>query len=236
MEYGTWVVLIGSAASIGFVHTVIGPDHYLPFVVLARARQWSMSRTLLVTLGCGIGQELSSVLIGAIGVVAGIAVGRLEGVEGVRGEVASWLLIGFGLAYGVWGLRRAMLGKPHVHSHVHENGSIHTHPHTHSGSHGHVHEDKGQVTPWVLFIIFVLGPCEPLIPLLMYPAATHHWGAVLGVTAVFGTVTVLTMLVIVALLARGLFMIRTGGLERYSHALAGGIIALSGLAIKFLGL
>lgn len=236
MEYGTWVVLIGSAASIGFVHTVIGPDHYLPFVVLARARQWSMSRTLLVTLGCGIGHVLSSVLIGAIGVVAGIAVGRLEGVEGVRGEVASWLLIGFGLAYAVWGLRRAMLGTPHVHSHVHENGSIHTHPHTHSGSHGHMHEDKGQVTPWVLFIIFVLGPCEPLIPLLMYPAAKHHWGAVLGVTAVFGTVTVLTMLVIVALLARGLFMIRTGGLERYSHALAGGIIALSGLAIKFLGL
>jgi len=24
---------------------------------------------------------------------------------------------------------------------------------------------------WALFLIFVFGPCEPLIPLIMYPAA-----------------------------------------------------------------
>ncbi len=236
MESATWAVLIGSAVSIGFVHTLIGPDHYLPFVVLARARQWRLSTALGVTLACGIGHVLSSVLIGAVGVAAGIAVSHLEGVEGLRGQVASWLLIGFGLAYAVWGVRRAVVGRPHAHAHVHEDGSIHTHPHTHSGSHGHVHEGKGQVTPWLLFIIFVLGPCEPLIPLLMYPAARHHWGAVVGVTAVFGVVTVGTMLLMVGLLNRGLLLIKTGGLERYSHALAGAIIALSGLAIKFFGL
>ena len=236
MQNSAVSVLLISAASIGFVHTLIGPDHYLPFVVLARVRKWRLGKTLLVTLACGLGHVLSSVLIGAIGVAAGIALTRLEGVESARGEVASWLLIGFGLAYAVWGLRRGILNRPHSHLHVHEDGHAHAHLHTHSGRHGHLHEGKGQVTPWVLFIIFVLGPCEPLIPLLMYPAATHHWAAVVGVTAVFGTTTVLTMLTIVGLLTRGLLMIKTGGLERYSHALAGAIIALSGLAIKFLGL
>lgn len=236
MEGSTWTILMASAASIGFVHTVIGPDHYLPFVVLARARNWRVGKTLLVTLACGIGHVLSSVVIGAVGVVAGIAVSTLEGIESARGEVASWLLIGVGIAYFGWGVRRGILSWPHSHVHVHENGHVHTHPHTHTGGHGHLHQGEGQVTPFVLFIIFVLGPCEPLIPLLMYPAAGHHWTAVIGVTAVFGTATILTMLTIVGLLARGLLCVKTAGLERFSHALAGAIIAVSGLAIKFLGL
>ena len=31
-------ILAVTAASIGVVHTLVGPDHYLPFVVLAQAR------------------------------------------------------------------------------------------------------------------------------------------------------------------------------------------------------
>lgn len=30
------VVIAGSAASIGFVHTILGPDHYLPLVAMAK--------------------------------------------------------------------------------------------------------------------------------------------------------------------------------------------------------
>ncbi|MGQ9560270.1 MAG: urease accessory protein UreH domain-containing protein [Candidatus Oleimicrobiaceae bacterium] len=229
MQSSAVTVLLISAASIGFFHTVIGPDHYLPFVALARARKWRLRRTLLITLACGIGHVVSSVVIGAVGVAAGMAVSKVEGVETARGEVASWLLIGFGMAYAVWGLRGALRHRPHLH----RNGTVHAHDHV--GRHTHAHAEEGHVTPWVLFIIFVLGPCEPLIPLLMYPAATHHWRAVVGVTVVFGTATVLTMLTIVGLLSRGLLMIRTTGLERYAHAMAGAIIAISGLAIKLFG-
>jgi hypothetical protein len=34
-------ILAGAAAGIGFIHTVIGPDHYLPFIVMAKARKWT---------------------------------------------------------------------------------------------------------------------------------------------------------------------------------------------------
>jgi hypothetical protein len=88
----------------------------------------------------------------------------------------------------------------------------------------------------VLFIVFVLGPCEPLIPLLMYPAAMESWGGVLLVTGVFGAVTLATMTGVVALGSRGLDLVPLGRLERFSHALAGGAIFLSGVAIQFLGL
>ena len=34
-------VLLVSALSIGFFHTLLGPDHYLPFILLSRSRNWS---------------------------------------------------------------------------------------------------------------------------------------------------------------------------------------------------
>ena len=39
-------ILALTAATIGFVHTITGPDHYLPFIVIGRARRWSLARTL----------------------------------------------------------------------------------------------------------------------------------------------------------------------------------------------
>ena len=34
-------ILTATAASIGFFHTLFGPDHYLPFIVMAKANNWS---------------------------------------------------------------------------------------------------------------------------------------------------------------------------------------------------
>jgi hypothetical protein len=39
-----------------------------------------------------------------------------------------------------------------------------------------------------MFIIFILGPCEALIPLFMYPAAQHNIGLVLSVALVFSSI------------------------------------------------
>jgi threonine/homoserine/homoserine lactone efflux protein len=92
------------------------------------------------------------------------------------------------------------------------------------------------VTPWVLFVIFVFGPCEPLIPLLMYPAAESGTVDLLVVTAVFGLVTTSTMLAAVLLGRAGVDFLPLKKVQRYSHALAGASILLCGLAILFLGL
>jgi ABC-type nickel/cobalt efflux system permease component RcnA len=148
------------------------------------------------------------------------------------------MFIAFGLIYFVWGIRKAVRNKPHNHSHLHEDGSSHTHLHTHEKEHLHPHEnpEKKNITPWVLFTIFVFGPCEPLIPLLMYPAAIDSLLGLVIVTAVFGLVTILTMLSIVMITSWGVSFIPFGKVERYSHAFAGAAIFLSGVAIQFLGL
>lgn len=242
------LILSLTSASLAFMHTVLGPDHYLPFIVLAKARKWSNIKTIWITILCGLGHIGSSIIIGAIGIALGIAVSKLNYFESIRGNIAGWLFISFGLAYTVWGIRRAYKSKPHSHTHFHTNGKEHIHTHTHFDEHSHIHSGtttaNGEfaktpyknLTPWVLFIIFVLGPCEPLIPLIMFPAMQHSTLGVFTVTSVFAIVTILTMTTIVMLMSTGLKFIKLEKLEKFSHAIAGSTILLSGLAIQVLGL
>lgn len=227
-----------SAAAIAFIHTLLGPDHYLPFVAMAKARGWSMARTLRITLLCGVGHLLGSVLLGLAGILLGIQLASLEWLEGFRGNLAAWLLVGFGLAYMAWGLRRAYRNRPHTHWH-HHGGMLHSHEHRHHDTHAHVHDahaERRSIAPWVIFVIFVLGPCEPLIPLLMYPAARESLAGVMLVTCVFGVVTVATMTAVVYVASLGLRTVRLNRLEPWSHALAGGALVVCGLAVVFLGI
>ncbi len=229
------LLLAGTAASIGFIHTLLGPDHYLPFIAMSKARGWSKTKTAVITALCGLGHVMSSIILGLVGVFLGLAVFKLESIESVRGEVAGWFLMAFGLLYLLWGIRQAVRGRTHEHRHSHDNGEVHSHSHSHIGGHSHVHASaKGRnLTPWILFTIFVLGPCEPLIPLIMYPAAKLSVWAVVLVALVFGLVTLATMLTCVMVSSYGLSKISFPHVQRYGHALAGLLILLCGTAIQF---
>jgi len=238
--------LMITAASIGFFHTLLGPDHYLPFVMMSWARKWSALKTGVITFLCGVGHVASSVVLGFLGVGLGLIVGKLEAFESTRGTVAAWLLIGFGLAYFIWGLRGVYKNKPHTHRHFHvqepehieDNKHEHEHKHDHTAGHIHVHDRGGHanVTPWILFVIFAFGPCEPLIPILMYPAAKSSVAGLIAVTLVFSITTIGTMLTMVFLARSGVKLLNMNWLGRWSHAIAGATILACGLAMQFLGL
>lgn len=219
-------------------YSIFGPDHYLPFIVMSKSGKWSLRKTILITFLCGVGHVLSSVLLGFIGIAFGLTVTRLEAVESCRGNLAAWALIAFGIVYCIWGIRQAVRNKPHQHLHTHSGGVLHEHTHGHKDAHVHAHNENNtrNLTPWVLFTIFVLGPCEPLIPLLMYPAAKSNLYSVLYVGTVFGSVTIATMMSIVLFSRYSMSFVPMAKLERYTHALAGGTILLCGLSIQFLGL
>src|SRR5512133_851038 len=125
-------LLIPLAASVGFVHTLFGPDHYVPFIVMAKARKWTWLRTTLITVGCGIGHVGSSILIGLIGIALGLGVEKIQGFESARGNWAGWAMFIFGLGYFAWGIWKGLKNKPHRHIHVHEGGQVHIHSHNHS--------------------------------------------------------------------------------------------------------
>lgn len=230
--------LVIAAASIGFFHTLLGPDHYLPFIMMAWARKWSTAKTAWITCLCGFGHIVGSVILGMVGVMLGLAVKKIKVTESLRGNVAAWMLIAFGLVYFVWGIRQAYKNKIHSHIHPGLDGKRHNHEHSHNYEHVHVHDQKAHLglAPWTLFVIFIFGPCEPLIPILMYPAAKHNMIWLILVTAVFAFVTITTMLVIVLLAKTGVSFAKLTKFQRFSHAIAGATILVCGLIVHFLGL
>ena len=226
-----------TAISIGFIHTLLGPDHYLPFIVLSQAKKWTIKKTMFITFLCGMGHVLSSVLLGLVGIAVGISVNKLVAAESFRGNIAGWLFIAFGLVYMIISIRNLYKKRKHTHSHFHLGGNKHTHVHNHQEEHLHVHEtDVVKTTPWILFIIFVFGPCEPLIPILMYPAAENNISGTILVSMLFSIVTIVTMMTIVLSFQLGLNKINLRPLEKYSNLIAGTMIFFSGIAIQFLGL
>ena len=145
MEHGLFLTLAGAAISVGALHT-LAPDHWLPFAALARAQGWSAGRTARVTFLCGFGHVTVSALLGLFGLAFGRAVFESAGQK--MEAVAGILLIGFGLAYGAWGLKRAAGRRVHGHVHSHYD---------------HIHETS-KMTAWSLFVLFSVSYTHLTLP------------------------------------------------------------------------
>lgn len=230
-------LLIVTAASLGFIHTILGVDHYVPFIALSKTLGWSKMKTYTITALCGAGHVLSTVVIGIIGIALGLSISKFESIENARGEIAGWLLIAFGLGYTIYGVIKSRRNSKHSHPHIHlDRLEIHNHEHTHNEvDHMHPHDSSSTISKWALFIIFVLGPCESLIPVLMIPAANHSIEGLVLVTTIFGAATILTMLVMVTLGIYGINLLPTEKLGKHVHTFAGITILLCGIGVHFLG-
>lgn len=230
-------VLLMSAATLGVIHTLLGPDHYLPFIVLSKARNWTRTRTLWITFISGVGHVSGSVILGLIGIAMGISLNKLEAFEASRGSIVAWMLIAFGLIYSAYGLYKYFKRGAHLHFPSFLRPRSIRHRDLHLGEQDlEKDNDAGRLTPWILFLIFVFGPCEVLIPMLVYPAAEKSGAGVALVALVFGVATVGTMLLVVYLGYRGISLLRFKGKEHQLHLYAGLVILLAGLGMQFLGL
>lgn len=232
MQTETEVLMI-AAISIACLHTLTGPDHYVPFIALSKARGWSFTRTIFWTIICGCGHVWSSVLLGLGGAALGWSLSKVNWLESVRGGVAGWALVGFGLLYFIWGLIRAKKGILHKHFDIYEDGSVYVYEH----KKGQIVAPKERhvVTPWVMFLIFVLGPCEPMIPLLYFPAAKNSLSGIMLLIIVYTFFTLAIMLLMVILGYFGFVFFKTEKMERYVHALGGMTIFICGAGMVFLG-
>jgi len=216
MEHGLFLVLAGAAVSVGALHT-LAPDHWLPFAALARAQSWSTGKTARITFLCGFGHVTVSALLGLLGLAFGRAVFESAGQK--MEAVAGILLIGFGLAYGVWGLRRAAGRRVHGHTHAHYD---------------HVH-DAARTTAWSLFLLFCADPCVAVIPLLV-AAAPLGPAPTAGIVLLYEAATIGTMIGLVLPARAGVSRLRFPWLDHWGDAVAGGLIAATGVVVMALGI
>ncbi len=204
-----------AAVTVGSLHT-LAPDHWVPFAALSRSRGWTAGRTLRVTLLCGFGHVTVSALLGLGGLFFGL---RMVEAFGRRMEsLAGLLLIGFGLCYGIWGLRRAAGRRLHGHVHAHYD---------------HIHEASG-VTAWTLFLLFSADPCVAVIP-LMFAAAPLGSGPTCAIVLAYEAATLATMAALVLPARSGARRLRAAWIDRYGDAAAGGVIAAVGIVVTGLG-
>jgi nickel/cobalt transporter (NicO) family protein len=210
--------LIIGAMAVGALHTM-APDHWLPFAALARSRGWSSRRAARTTVLCGFGHVTVSAALAVaalfLGLTAVHAIGsRLE-------NQAIYLLMGFGVVYMLWGLRRSFRRDPLAVTHPHH------HPH---GQHDHDHG----LTEWSLFVLFSADPCVAVIPMVM-AAAGSGWHAVALVIVAYEIATIGTMVLLVVTAHAGIGALRAPWLNRYGDAAAGALIVTMGAVLAVLG-
>jgi nickel/cobalt transporter (NicO) family protein len=203
------LALVVAAVSIGSIHS-LAPDHWVPFAALARGQRWSAGRTAAITALCGLGHVTSSVALGLLGVFFGR---ELFEAFGARLEsIAGLLLIGCGIAYALWSVRRTRIGHGHMHAHVH-----------------------GPVTAWTLFLLFSADPCVAVIP-LMVASAPLGWASTLAVVAAYELATIGSMVVLVLPTRAAIGTVRGAWVDRWGDAVAGGVIVFVGVVVMRLGM
>ena len=140
------IVILTGTVLLATTHT-ISPDHWLPFVMIGRANNWSITRILALATLAGIGHVGSSVVIGMMGVFASKELS--ECFANIAENATCMLLMVFGFGYAIWAWKRGghhhgipLLGKKHGHNHVHYHDEYNEHMNAHdNGNHKHpVHE------------------------------------------------------------------------------------------------
>lgn len=63
-----------TTGTVGAVHTLLGPDHDVPFVAMSPSGNWSLGKTLTMTTACGLAHATASMEIGVIGIAMGLVV------------------------------------------------------------------------------------------------------------------------------------------------------------------
>ena len=232
-------LLVATGGAVGVLHTLV-PDHWAPIVVLARQQGWSIARTARTAALAGVGHVGSTLALGLVVWLAGVAVSVRYGhiVEVVT--AAALIVFGAWVAYGGWNELRH--GAPHAHHehahlHVHDDGTRHVHWHQHhdadeheaQGSaavlHVHSHRSSGRTA-----LLLILGSSPMVEGLPAFLGASAYGAPVLGImAAVFAAATIATYVATCAFGVAGLARISLGPLERYGEVLSGAFVAAVGV-------
>lgn len=224
--------------TVAFLHAAI-PTHWLPFVLVSRARGWTRSKTLSVALFAGLGHVLLTTLLGFAIVWFGF---QLEAHLGEWFPMSIGGLLLLVAAYYAW---RQLSGRGVCHHHP--PGSHHQASSKCGHEEGHTHWDKElENTPLVsdqhggdwaaisgLFVMLTLSPCEGFLPVYL-SAIPFGWQGFIVLSFILAAATLAGMLLFTWLTLVGLERFELKQFERYESGLLAGVFAVLGLVVMFL--
>jgi nickel/cobalt transporter (NicO) family protein len=229
MQQTVLTTVAATGFTVAFLHAAI-PTHWLPFVLVARARGWGRVKALAVATVAGLGHVTLTGLLGL-----GIAWFGFKLDERV-GEAFPWiagaLLLGFAIFY-FW---RQWNGGGICHHHA--PGSPHV-PGEHCGEeHEHSHWDEEltgspllsrQAGDWTaisgLFVMLTLSPCEGFLPVYL-SGVQFGWRGFIVLSLILAVATLGAMSLFTWLALVGFDRFRLKSFERYEAGLLGVLFAI----------
>ncbi|HEY4440281.1 MAG TPA: hypothetical protein VGN14_07470 [Candidatus Elarobacter sp.] len=199
------VLLVGAVIGVGILHTVV-PDHWLPITLLARQRGWSRAQTARVAAQAGTGHVVSTLALGLVVWLAGVAVAARFG--HAVSLISALALIAFGGWIAIGAIRELREG------------------------HGHVHVDANPSQRTALLLILGSSPMVEGIP-AFFAASRYGIGLIATMAACFAASTIATYVALCVSSAAGLQRLALGKFERYGEVLSGLVIAIVGAVFLF---
>ncbi len=232
---GVWVVVAGSAA-VGAIHALL-PDHWIPFVLLSKARRWDLGRSLAAVVAGGVAHLGSTAALGFL--LAFLGAEAIRRVGPAAEFAGAAILAVFGLMLALRGMRSARAGEGHSHSGEHSHDHPGTRPPVRDDSpahpHSYPHDRRRHAGRGHLLEGAVLGvrPCAEAIPIFLAAAAYGLTSSVLAVAA-WVLATLGTTVIVVWFSLLGLRSFKPDFLERYGELAAGLVILLMGMGAAVL--
>jgi len=232
-------LLLMTAAATAAFHTLI-PDHWLPFVLVGRARGWSARTTAAVSGLSALVHTILSLALGLAALLLGQSMAHAVGERLERGS--GILLVVFGTAYALWAWRKG--------GHFHPGGALlhasdeRGHCDGHEGpaslDHLHYHADEGLIRGGAgrgglgIALIVGLNPCVLILPVL-FATAERGAPALALVTAAYAATTTALMVILSVIGVAGVRRIPVPGAARHMETASGLLIAAVGAVVLALG-
>lgn len=221
--------------TVAFFHAAI-PTHWLPFVLVSRARNWSRSRTMAVALFAGMGHVALTTLLGLL--IAWLGFQLDEEIGHAFGPLAGGVLVAIGIYYLWRQLRGGGIchhAMPGSHHHADEHcGEEHEH-----GSHWEKELKDSRLASvsagdWAaisgLFLMLTLSPCEGFLPVYL-SAVQFGWTGFVVLSVILAVATLAGMTVFTWLTLIGFEKLRLRYFEKWEAGLLGVIFILLGLTM-----
>ncbi len=219
--------------TVAFFHAAI-PTHWLPFVLVARARGWSHAKTLLVAAFAGVGHVLLTGLLGLLIAWFGFKLDERAG--HLFPLLAGGILLLIGLFY-FWRQWRGGV----LHHHVLGASHLPTKQCGHEGDHSHwddelkdsqlVKAKTGDTTAISgLFVMLTLSPCEGFLPVYL-SGVQFGWTGFIVLSVILAVGTLAGMLLFTWLTLVGLKSFRVQRFERYEAGMLGTIFTVLGVLV-----
>lgn len=203
--------ILAGAALVSAVHGLL-PNHWAPFVLIGRAQQWTLSRTLKVMFAAGVAHMAVSGGIAMAILLLGVALHAL--VDPVAHLLPAVILAGTGMVY---------VGMDLAHHH---------HPHHHADLHQQAAQGMtDRAATLALILSLALSPCEAMVPIFVGAAPFGNVWFVLLLTVLSGLATIAVMMVLGLLAWHGTRNIRFGWLAHHERLVIGALLLLLGIAV-----